>query len=72
MNTAEKLLEYNATVMHVVNEVVCQCGHRICDGVGVIRSRCVKIVEGVALCRCKEWVRCQLETKEYNLVSKFF
>lgn len=52
MNTAKKLPEYVS-----VNEVVCQCGHRICDGEGVIRSRCVKITEGTALCRCKAWVK---------------
>ena len=54
MNTAEKL-EYSNTRQHI-KPVVCECGHRICDSEGVIRSRCVKIHEGKALCRCKRWV----------------
>ena len=36
--------------------VSCKCGHRIFDG-QVVRSRCVKPAEGIALCRCKEWVK---------------
>lgn len=36
--------------------VVCRCGHRICDSEGVIRSRCVKVIERKAMCRCKAWV----------------
>lgn len=36
--------------------VVCDCGHCIFTHQGVIRSRCVKVAEGVALCRCKRWV----------------
>jgi len=56
MNTAEKMPVYKAASNSEVQEVVCQCGHRICDSEGVIRSRCVKIVEGIALCRCKRWV----------------
>ncbi|WP_120510969.1 hypothetical protein [Photobacterium salinisoli] len=36
--------------------VVCECGHCIFTHQGVIRSRCVKVAEGVALCRCKRWV----------------
>lgn len=61
MNTAEKMperygMKASAANESPVKEVVCQCGHRICDSEGVIRSRCVKIVEGVALCRCKVWV----------------
>lgn len=36
--------------------VRCACGHPIWDG-AVIRSRCVKPREGLALCRCKRWVR---------------
>ncbi|WCE31041.1 hypothetical protein [Vibrio sp. SCSIO 43137] len=38
-------------------EVICICGHRICDDRGIIRARCVKLREGKALCRCKRWVR---------------
>ncbi|MGI9278184.1 MAG: hypothetical protein ACR2PX_00925 [Endozoicomonas sp.] len=38
-----------------VDTVTCTCGHKIFDGV-VIRSRCVKVFEGKALCRCKVWV----------------
>ena len=40
-----------------VSEVSCICGFRICDSEGIIRSRCVKLVEGEALCRCKRWVK---------------
>lgn len=54
MNTAEKLHEYAPLT---IEPVVCECGHRICDSEGVIRSRCVKVAEGIALCRCKKWVR---------------
>lgn len=35
--------------------VQCKCGHVIFDG-EVIRSRCVKVLEAKALCRCKRWV----------------
>lgn len=38
-----------------ITEVICKCGHKIYDG-DVVRSRCVKLHEGLALCRCKEWV----------------
>ncbi|WP_120510973.1 hypothetical protein [Photobacterium salinisoli] len=55
MNTAQQLPQFHS-VKPIVNEVVCECGHRICDSEGVIRSRCVKIGEGIALCRCKRWV----------------
>ncbi|HDY8222568.1 TPA: hypothetical protein RQL19_001799 [Vibrio vulnificus] len=40
-----------------VSEVMCLCGHRICDSEGIIRSRCVKLLESEALCRCKRWVK---------------
>ncbi|MTI12106.1 hypothetical protein [Sansalvadorimonas verongulae] len=41
----------------VKDEVICpKCDHRIWDG-EVIRSRCVKLRDGVALCRCKAWVK---------------
>ncbi|EMI4326248.1 TPA: hypothetical protein ACYHS1_001568 [Vibrio cholerae] len=40
-----------------VSEVMCICGHRICDSEGIIRSRCVKLLESEALCRCKRWVK---------------
>ena len=36
--------------------VRCVCGHVVFDG-QVIRSRCVDIVDAVALCRCKRGVR---------------
>ena len=36
--------------------VKCACGHVIYDG-QVIRSRCVKLHEQSALCRCKRWVK---------------
>ncbi|MDW6004734.1 hypothetical protein [Vibrio mangrovi] len=55
VNTAYQYSEQDAS--QTVSEVMCLCGHRICDREGVIRSRCVKIVEGMALCRCKRWVR---------------
>ncbi|SIO94646.1 hypothetical protein [Vibrio spartinae] len=55
MNTAYQHSESNSS--QAVSEVVCICGHRICDSEGVIRSRCVKLVEGMALCRCKRWVK---------------
>ncbi|WP_422134940.1 hypothetical protein [Endozoicomonas sp. ALD040] len=38
-----------------VETVTCTCGHKIFDG-EVIRSRCVKVFESKALCRCKKWV----------------
>lgn len=38
-----------------VETVTCVCGHKIYDG-EVVRSRCVKLHEGQALCRCKKWV----------------
>lgn len=47
-----------------VSEVICICGHRICDSDGIIRSRCVKLVEGEALCRCKRWVKVPIVSKE--------
>lgn len=38
------------------NSVTCpQCEHRIYDG-EVVRSRCVRLHEGRALCRCKAWL----------------
>ncbi len=40
-----------------VSKVICTCGHCICDSEGIIRSRCVKLHEGTALCRCKRWVK---------------
>ncbi|HAS6320408.1 hypothetical protein QX226_00450 [Vibrio vulnificus] len=40
-----------------VSEVMCLCGHRICDSEGIIGSRCVKLLEGKALSRCKRWVK---------------
>ncbi len=33
----------------------CDCGHRIFYG-ELIRSRCAKPADGLALCRCKRWV----------------
>lgn len=38
-----------------IDNVTCTCGHKIFDG-EVIRSRCVKVHESMALCRCKKWV----------------
>ncbi|EJL6947023.1 hypothetical protein NMT39_000308 [Vibrio cholerae] len=42
---------------HPYPAVMCVCGHCIFTHSGVIRSRCVKVAEGVALCRCKRWVK---------------
>ncbi len=36
--------------------VVCECGHVIFTHKGMIRSRCVDVRTGKALCRCKKWV----------------
>lgn len=36
--------------------VVCECGHVIFTHKGMIRSRCVDVRTGRALCRCKNWV----------------
>jgi|GEM_PF-5543820 len=47
----------------VVSKVTCMCGHCICDSEGVIRSRCVKLHEGTALCRCKRWVKVPIVKK---------
>lgn len=39
------------------DSVRCECGHLIFNAEqGVIRSRCVFILEGTALCRCKKRV----------------
>ena len=38
-----------------IETVTCTCGHKIFDG-EVVRSRCVKVLESKALCRCKKWV----------------
>ena len=43
--------------------VECECGHTICLD-GFIKSRCVNIHEGTALCRCKKWVSVPLQFKE--------
>lgn len=40
--------------------VVCECGHVIFTHKGMIRSRCVDVGAGKALCRCKKWVIVQL------------
>ncbi|MEI8634731.1 hypothetical protein P4S72_27200 [Vibrio sp. PP-XX7] len=56
MMSAAEPIEYQQ-VLQYMKPVVCECGHRICDSDGVIRSRCVKVPEGVALCRCKRWVK---------------
>lgn len=61
MNTAEKLYEESVLT---IEPVVCECGHRICDSEGVIRSRCIKLIEGIALCRCKLWVKVPIGKKE--------
>ncbi|WP_038225768.1 hypothetical protein [Vibrio sp. ER1A] len=66
MNTAEKLQPQHQAKIHgrASNQPVdCICGHRICDERGVIRSRCVKIHEGTALCRCKRWVEVPIGKK---------
>ena len=43
------------------DSVQCECGHKLFDGdSGVIRSRCVKVYEKKALCRCKKWVEVPL------------
>lgn len=57
MNTATAYQSQANTQNQKVSEVTCICGHRICDSEGIIRSRCVKLIEGEALCRCKRWVK---------------
>ncbi|MCW8830558.1 MAG: hypothetical protein OQK32_03450 [Gammaproteobacteria bacterium] len=37
------------------HSVTCTCGHPIYDG-EMLKSRCVDIHAGTALCRCKKWV----------------
>ena len=55
-----KRVEYLDTHQQV-KPVDCVCGHWICDSAGIIRSRCVKIHEGTALCRCKRWLKVPIE-----------
>ena len=47
--------QFSVRSVQPVETVTCICGHRIFDG-EVVRSRCVKLHEGTALCRCKQWV----------------
>ncbi len=47
--------ELNKAHFAKIDTVTCKCGHKIFDG-EVVRSRCVKVHESMALCRCKEWV----------------
>ena len=53
--------EFNAMLHDLINvpyrAVVCSCGHCIFTHQGMIRSRCVNVGEGTALCRCKKWVK---------------
>jgi len=35
--------------------IIHTCGHTLYDG-QMIRSRCVNVRDGTALCRCKQWV----------------
>jgi hypothetical protein len=46
------------------------CGRRIFDG-EVIRSRCVKVAEGLALCRCKGWVRVPVSLSAWGAHDEF-
>ncbi|MCG7587847.1 hypothetical protein [Photobacterium sp. OFAV2-7] len=48
---------YQKLLLTPYEAIVCDCGHCIFTHQGVIRSRCVKVAEGLALCRCKKWVR---------------
>ncbi len=55
---------FNAALDELLNKpyraVVCECGHVIFTHKGMIRSRCVDVGAGKALCRCKKWVIVQL------------
>lgn len=46
----------NALLNEPYRAVVCECGHVIFTHKGMIRSRCVDVRTGRALCRCKKWV----------------
>jgi len=35
--------------------IECPCGWKIYDG-EMVRSRCVNLRNGMALCRCKRWI----------------
>ncbi|SIO94650.1 hypothetical protein VSP9026_02379 [Vibrio spartinae] len=46
----------NALLNGPYRAVVCECGHVIFTHKGMIRSRCVDVRTGRALCRCKKWI----------------
>lgn len=50
-------VELDALLNKPYKAVVCECGHVIFTHKGMIRSRCVDVRTGRALCRCKKWVK---------------
>ena len=61
MNVAAKQHDYSIPA-NADDSVTCECGHKIYDG-EVVRSRCIKLHTGEALCRCKTWVKVPVAKK---------
>lgn len=53
------MLAPRVTAVVTPNIVRCTCGRIVYDG-EVIRSRCVRVRTGEALCKCKRWVKVPL------------